>query len=47
MGISDNKWSLEWKGNDLVLVGVPEPANVAAVLGALALAAVAYARRRK
>lgn len=47
VGISDNKWSLEWKGNDLVLVGVPEPANVAAVLGALALAAVAYARRRK
>lgn len=47
MGISDNKWSLEWKGNDLVLVGVPEPANVAAVLGALALAAAAYAKRRK
>lgn len=47
VGISDNKWSLEWKGKDLVLVGVPEPANVAAVLGALALAAVAYARRRK
>lgn len=47
VGISDNKWSLEWKGNDLVLVGVPEPANVAAVLGALALAATAYARRRK
>lgn len=47
VGISDNMWSLEWKGNDLVLVGVPEPANVAAVLGALALAAVAYARRRK
>lgn len=47
VGISDNKWSLEWKGKDLVLVGVPEPANVATVLGALALAAVAYARRRK
>lgn len=47
MGINDIKWSLEWKGNDLVLVGVPESANVAAVLGALALAAVAYARRRK
>lgn len=47
MGISDNKWSLEWKGNDLVLVGVPEPANVAVAFGALALAAVAYARRRK
>lgn len=47
VGISDNMWSLEWKGNDLVLVGVPEPANVAAVLGALALAAAAYARRRK
>lgn len=45
--IDDSKWSLEWKGNDLVLVGVPEPANVAAVLGALALAAVAYAKRRK
>lgn len=45
--IDQTKWSLEWKGNDLVLVGVPEPANVAAVLGALALAAVAYARRRK
>ena len=47
VGISDNKWSLEWKGKDLVLVGVPEPANVAAVLGALALAVAAYARRRK
>lgn len=47
MGINDIKWSIEWKGKDLVLVGVPEPANVAAVLGALALAAVAYARRRK
>lgn len=47
VGISDTKWSLEWKGNDLVLVGVPEPANVAAVLGALALAVAAYARRRK
>lgn len=47
VGISDNKWSLEWKGKDLVLVGVPEPANVAAAFGALALAAVAYARRRK
>lgn len=46
-GISDNKWSLEWKGNDLVLVGVPEPANVAVAFGALALAAAAYARRRK
>lgn len=45
--IDDSKWSLEWKGKDLVLVGVPEPANVAAVLGALALAAAAYARRRK
>lgn len=47
MAIDETKWSLEWKGNDLVLVGVPEPANVAAVLGALALAAAAYARRRK
>lgn len=47
MGINDIKWSLEWKGNDLVLVGVPEPANVAVAFGALALAAVAYARRRK
>lgn len=46
-GIDETKWSIEWHGNDLVLVGVPEPANVAAVLGALALAAVAYARRRK
>lgn len=45
--IDDSKWSLEWKGNDLVLVAVPEPANVAAVLGALALAAAAYAKRRK
>lgn len=45
--IDQTKWSIEWHGNDLVLVGVPEPANVAAVLGALALAAVAYARRRK
>lgn len=47
MGIDETKWSLEWKGNDLVLVGVPEPADVAAVLGALALAVAAYARRRK
>ena len=47
MAIDETKWSIEWHGNDLVLVGVPEPANVAAVLGALALAAVAYARRRK
>ena len=47
MAIDETKWSLEWKGKDLVLVGVPEPANVAAVLGALALAAAAYARRRK
>lgn len=47
MGIDETKWSLEWKGNDLVLVGVPEPANVAVAFGALALAAVAYARRRK
>ena len=47
MAIDETKWSLERKGNDFVLVGVPEPANVAAVLGALALAAVAYARRRK
>lgn len=47
MAIDETKWSLEWKGNDLVLVGVPEPANVAAVLGALALAAAAYAKRRK
>ena len=46
-GINDIYWKLEWKGNDIVLVPVPEPANVAAVLGALALAAVAYARRRK
>lgn len=46
-GINDIYWTLERKGNDFVLVGVPEPANVAAVLGALALAAVAYARRRK
>ena len=47
MAIDETKWSLEWKGNDLVLVGVPEPANVAAVLSALALAAAAYAKRRK
>ena len=45
--IDQTKWSLKWKGNDLFLVAVPEPATVAAVLGALALAAVAYARRRK
>ena len=46
MEIDETKWSLEWKGNDLVLVGVPEPANVAVAFGALALAAAAYARRR-
>lgn len=47
MAIDETKWSWGWKGNDFVLVAVPEPANVAAVLGALALAAVAYAKRRK
>lgn len=46
-GINDIYWTLERKGNDLVLVGVPEPANVAVAFGALALAAAAYARRRK
>lgn len=45
--IDETKWTWKWKGNDFFLVPVPEPANVAAVLGALALAAVAYARRRK
>ncbi len=45
--IDQTKWLLERKGNDFFLVAVPEPANVAAVLGALALAAVAYAKRRK
>lgn len=47
MAIDETKWSWKWKGNDFFLVAVPEPANVAAVLGALALAAVAYAKRRK
>lgn len=47
LGINDIKWSIEWRGNDLVLVGVPEPEAVAAAFGALALAAAAYARRRK
>lgn len=46
-GISDINWSIEWRGNDLVLVGVPEPEAAAAAFGALALAAVAYAKRRK
>lgn len=46
-GINDIKWSIEWRGNDLVLVGVPEPEAAAAAFGALALAAAAYARRRK
>ena len=45
--IDQTKWTWKWKGNDFFLVPVPEPANVAAVLGALALAAVAYAKRRK
>lgn len=47
MGIDEIKWSIEWRGNDLVLVGVPEPEAAAAAFGALALAAAAYARRRK
>lgn len=47
MGINDINWSIEWRGNDLVLVGVPEPEAAAAAFGALALAAAAYARRRK
>lgn len=47
LAIDETKWTSKWKGNDFVLVAVPEPANVAAVLGALALAAVAYAKRRK
>lgn len=47
LGINDINWSIEWRGNDLVLVGVPEPEAAAAAFGALALAAAAYARRRK
>lgn len=47
LGINDIKWSIEWRGNDLVLVGVPEPEAAAAAFGALARAAAAYARRRK
>lgn len=47
LGINDIKWSIEWRRNDLVLVGVPEPEAAAAAFGALALAAAAYARRRK
>ena len=47
MEIDETKWSIEWRGNDLVLVGVPEPEAAAAAFGALALAAAAYARRRK
>lgn len=47
LGIDETKWSIEWRGNDLVLVGVPEPEAAAAAFGALALAAAAYARRRK
>lgn len=45
--IDETKWSLERKGNDFVLVSVPEPEAAAAAFGALALAAAAYARRRK
>lgn len=47
LGINDINWSIERRGNDFVLVGVPEPEAVAAAFGALALAAAAYARRRK
>ena len=47
LGIDETKWSIEWRGNALVLVGVPEPEAAAAAFGALALAAAAYARRRK
>lgn len=47
LGIDETKWSIEWRGNDLVLIGVPEPEAAAAAFGALALAAAAYARRRK
>lgn len=45
--IDETKWSIERKGNDFVLVSVPEPEAAAAAFGALALAAAAYARRRK
>lgn len=45
--IDETKWSLERRGNDFVLVSVPEPEAAAAAFGALALAAAAYARRRK
>lgn len=45
--IDETKWSIERRGNDFVLVSVPEPEAAAAAFGALALAAAAYARRRK
>ena len=38
--------SLAWNGNSLVLTTVPEPAAIAAVLGAIALGFAAYRRRK-
>lgn len=45
LGIDETRWEAAWRGNDLVLSSVPEPAAFAAALGAAALALAA--RRAK
>lgn len=48
LGIDETRWEAAWRGNDLVLSSIPEPAAFAAALGAAALgaAALALAARR-
>ena len=45
-GIDETYWQVAWKGNDLVLSSVPEPAVAAFSAGVLALAAVLLCRRK-
>lgn len=45
-GIDETYWQVAWKGNDLVLSSVPEPAVAAFSAGVLALAAVLLRRRK-
>lgn len=45
LGIDETRWEAAWRGNDLVLSSIPEPAAFAAALGAAALALAA--RRAK
>ena len=45
LGFGATRWEAAWRGNDLVLSSIPEPAAFAAALGAAALALAA--RRAK